>query len=104
MVDDGKKDDKDAKSDSEKKEDAKDKDKEKEKEANDKKMKKKMKEKYKIEESKDFKTLVNKLQAELGQHIIKTINFDDIIKFLSSLIFEIISRTEDYQSEDRLII
>ncbi len=61
-------------------------------------------EKFKIEETSEFKRLVEHLRGDLSAHIIKSINFDEIFDFSLTMINEILSKSVDFHSEDRLII
>jgi hypothetical protein len=64
----------------------------------------KKKEKLKIEETEEFKVLVERLKGDLGNHIIKTINFKDFIKLLSGLGYDILRIEGDLESEDRMLL
>ena len=64
----------------------------------------KKKERLKMEESNEFITLAEKLKGELGDHIISTINFKDMIKLITSLGNDILSKNGELESEDRLIV
>jgi len=64
----------------------------------------KKKEKQKIEETAEFKNLVESLRGELGQHIIKTINLKDLISLVSSLGYDILNMNGDLETEERMIL
>jgi hypothetical protein len=60
--------------------------------------------KYKIEETKDFKELVENLRGDLAEHILKSIDFDELFDFVIQMIQHIMKTRTGYIIEDRLII
>lgn len=65
----------------------------------------KTKENLKIEESQEFKALVEKLQGELGAHIISTINLKEMIRVISELGCDLLSQEHpELESEDSMIL
>jgi len=64
----------------------------------------KKKEKMKIEETEEFRNLVDRLSGELGNHIISTINLKDFLGLITSLGYDLLNAPADLESEDRTII
>jgi len=64
----------------------------------------KKKEKMKIEESEEFKILVERLRGDLGNHIIATINLKNFLELITNLGYDILTGTNDLESEDRTIM
>ena len=62
------------------------------------------KQKEKIEEPEEFQELVDTLRGELADHILKTINFDEIFQFSLTMIYEMLSGGFEFSNEDRTII
>ena len=58
----------------------------------------------KIEETQEFRTLVERLKGELGSHILQTIDFKEMIKVTSELGYDILTQTVELESEDRIIL
>ena len=64
----------------------------------------KKKEKLKIEETEEFRALVDRLRGELGSQILETINLNELIEVISSLSYNILTDTGDLESEDRMVL
>lgn len=58
----------------------------------------------KIKETKDFLILSEKLQGELGDKIIQTLNINQLMNEIINIILNIIKDNSELESEDRLII
>ena len=60
--------------------------------------------KQKLEESREFKNLVEKLDGKLGEKILSRLDLSTFLTQIQSLIYDIMVKTNELESEDRLII
>ena len=60
--------------------------------------------KQKLEESREFKNLSEKLDGKLGEKILSKLDLLAFLSQIQSLIFDIMVKTQELESEDRLII
>lgn len=60
--------------------------------------------KQKLEESREFKNLVEKLDGKLGEKILSRLDLKSFLINIQSLIYDIMVKTVELESEDRLII
>lgn len=64
----------------------------------------KKKENLKIEETNEFKLLVERLKGDLGNQILSKIELKEFVKSISTLGYDILQKTGDFESEDRMIL
>ena len=64
----------------------------------------KKKEKLKIEETEEFRILVQRLKGDLGGQIISKLNLRDLIQTISLLGHDILQKEQELESEDRMIL
>jgi len=70
----------------------------------DSKLDEKRKEILKIEETQEFKVLVERLRGDLGNQILSKIDLKEFVKVISTLSYDILQKNGDFESEDRMIL